>query len=101
MISMTLFLPPSTSGILISPKQPCARTSNPFAQTFPNFFNNRGLSHFLKMACNAPTKCLNVRPHSALRSVGIMITDGGKNGFVLLLEAQVVVRRGKRDKPKA
>src|SRR5262249_24449112 len=35
------------------------------------------------------------------RAFGIMIADGGKNGFVLLLEALMVVRRGKRNKPKA
>jgi len=53
------------------------------------------------MSRDASAECLNVRPHGALRSVGIMVADGGKNGFVLLLEAAVVVRRGKRNKPKA
>ena len=53
------------------------------------------------MTCDASAECLNVRTHRALRSVGIMIADGGENGFVLLLEAVMVVRRGERNEPKA
>src|SRR5262249_47265892 len=49
----------------------------------------------LKMTCEASAECLDVRPHCALRAVGIMVADGGKNGFMLLLKAAVVVRRGK------
>jgi hypothetical protein len=53
------------------------------------------------MSRNASAKCLNVRSHGALRSIGIMVADGSKNCFVLFLEAAVVIRRGKRNKPKA
>src|SRR5262249_2552783 len=53
------------------------------------------ISNHLEMSCDASAECLNVRPHGALRSVGIMVADGGKNGFMLLLKAAVVVRRGK------
>src|SRR5215813_12137809 len=53
------------------------------------------------MSCDASAECLNVRPHGALRSIAIMVADGRENGFVLLLEAAVVIRRGKRNKPKA
>jgi len=53
------------------------------------------------MSCDASAECLNVRPHGALRSIAIMVADGRENGLVLLLEAAVVVRRGKRNKPKA
>ena len=49
----------------------------------------------LKMTCDATAERLDVRPHCALRSVGIMVADGGKNGFMLLLKAAVVVRRSK------
>jgi hypothetical protein len=53
------------------------------------------------MSCDASTECVNVRPHGALRSIAIMVADGCENGFMLLLEAAMVVRRGKRNKPKA
>src|SRR5262245_36501614 len=62
---------------------------------------NRRVRNLLKMAGDASAERLNMRPHGALRRVAIMRADGGKNGFVLLLEAVVVIRRGKRNKPKA
>ena len=46
------------------------------------------------MTRDASAECLYVRTHGALRSVRIMIADGGENGFVLLLEAVMTVRRG-------
>jgi hypothetical protein len=46
------------------------------------------------MTCDATAERLDVRPHCALRSVRIMFADGGKNDFMLLLKAAVVVRRG-------
>ena len=53
------------------------------------------------MTRDASAECLYVRAHGAFRSVGIMIADGGENGFVLLLEAVMVIRRGERNEPKA
>ena len=67
----------------------CANCNGRKAQRKPKVRN------LLKMACDASAECLDVRPHGALRSVGIMLVDGGKNGFMLLLKAAVVVRRGK------
>ena len=49
----------------------------------------------LKMTCDASAERLDVRPHCALRSLRIVVADGGKNGFMLLLKTAVVVRRGK------
>ena len=53
------------------------------------------------MTCDATAERLDVRPHCALRSLRIVVADGGKNGFMLLLKTAVVVRRGKSNKPKA